>query len=293
MKQSILLFSAIIIGAIIPQASKFSYLIYYLLMFMLFFPFSQWKITTKIFKEKKIYFILLINIMIGLLGYYLLIGYNQNFALIAFLIGIAPTATACPAVMGYLKGRVDFTIATVIVTNIFMSLFIPFMIYKISNINLEISTIFSQTIFVIFIPLILGQSIQHFLPKISNHLTRFKDMGFYFWLLVCFLAVSKASFFIQSSKVDIKTIFLIGGLSAIICLLNFNIGRIFSKKEMSLEMSQTLGQKNTTFVIWIGFTYFNPLITLGPIFYLIWHNLYNSYQLAMQNKKINPVAKII
>jgi len=73
---------------------------------------------------------------------------------------------------------------------------------------------------------------------------------------------------------------IIGTIAAVICLINFNLGRILGGKEFSLEMSQTLGQKNTTLVIWISLTYFSPLIALGPIFYLIWHNLYNSYQLA-------------
>lgn len=285
MKQSVFLLSAIILGIIIPQASKFSYLIYYLLMFMLFFTFLQWKITTQIFREKKIYLVLLINIIIGLGGYFLLIGYNQNFAIIAFLIGITPTATACPAVMGYLKGRIDFTIATVVVTNVFMALFIPFIIYRILDLHLAISTIFSQIILVIFIPLILGQVIRNFFPKISNYLSKFKNIGFYSWLIVCFIAVSKASLFIQNSEVDKTTILLIGGIAGLICLLNFNIGRIVGGKDLSLEMSQTLGQKNTTLAIWIGLTYFNPLIALGPIFYLVWHNLYNSYQLAMQSRK--------
>lgn len=286
MKQALLLLAAILLGALNPEAAQFSYLIYYLLMFMLFFPFLQWKITGKIFKERKIYIVLLINVIVGLLGYFVLINYNQNLAVIAFLVGIAPTATACPAVMGYLKGRVDFAIATVVVTNVFMSLFIPFIIYMISDLRIAMSIILTQTILVIFVPLLLGQGIRGFFPKISNYLSGFKNIGFYSWLLVCFLAVSKASLFIQSSDIGAETIILIGAMAGLICLLNFNIGSVLGGKDLSLEMSQTLGQKNTTLAIWIGLTYFNSLIALGPIFYLVWHNLYNSYQLAAQSRKL-------
>jgi hypothetical protein len=70
--------------------------------------------------------------------------------------------------------------------------------------------------------------------------------------------------------------------------VNFGIGRRLGGNDLSLEMSQTLGQKNTTLTIWIGLTYFNPLIALGPIFYLIYHNLFNSYQLAAQGYGKQP-----
>ncbi len=284
MKKSVLLILAILLGAIITQASVFSYLIYYLLMFMLFFPFLEWEIHTKIFKERRIYIVLLLNIIIGLSVYFILKQYNNDLAIAALLIGIAPTATACPSIISYLKGRVDFSVASVMITNLFMSLFIPIVIYKISNVAISISTIFFQTLILILIPLISGQIIHKKLPRIFNFLIKFKQFGFYTWLVVCFLAVSKASFFIQNSNVSLKIIILVSLVSGIICLLNFNIGKIFGGENLSLEMSQSLGQKNTMLAVWIGLTYFNPLITLGPIFYLIWHNLYNAYQLAFYKK---------
>jgi BASS family bile acid:Na+ symporter len=280
MKKALLLLVTIALGISIPQAAGFSFLIYYLLMLMLFFPFLEWKITTRVFTEKKIYLLLILNTSIGLLAYALVRSHHPELAIAAFLVGIAPTATACPAIISYLKGRVDFSIAAVLVTNVFMALFIPIAIYIFLDIDIAMSTMLTQTIILLALPLALGQLINRLLPTVRDRLVAFTQIGFYAWLLVCFLAIAKASAFIQSSDVTMHTILLVALVTGVLCLLNFTVGKVAGGKTLSLEMSQALGQKNTMLVVWIGLTYFNPLITLGPIFYLIWHNLYNAYQLA-------------
>ncbi|MGD8836877.1 MAG: hypothetical protein PVJ19_18180 [Desulfobacteraceae bacterium] len=288
MKKSFLLFLSILFGIFFTQAAKFSFLIYYLLMVMLFFPLLDCKIPFRVFKDKKIYVLLCANISIGLSGYFLLRSFDQSLAFCAFLVGITPTATACPAVMGYLKGKVEFAFAAVIVTNIFMSFFLPLAIYAISDQPIGVHSIFFKTLSVIFIPLIMGKVIKHLFPKIREILIKQKHIGFYSWLVVCFLAVAKASSFIQGSSAGLNDIILVACISGIVCCVNFSIGRRLGGKHFSLEMSQTLGQKNTTLTIWIGLTYFNPLIALGPIFYLIYHNLFNSYQLAVRGYRKQP-----
>ncbi len=285
MKKSIFLLGAICAGILIPQASQFSYLIYYLLFFMLFMPFLNAKVSFGIFKNKRVYFILIANILIGISGYLLLKNYNSELALIALLVGITPTATASPAVMRYLKGNVDFAIATVFVTNIIISFILPFIFQIVSNIEISIYELLLKILGVILGPLLLGQSIYHFLPQFRTKLLKLKEFGFYAWLMVCFIAVSKASDFVRNSDTDTSKILIIAGISAIICLVNFGLGSQLGGKNLKLETSQTLGQKNTTLTIWIAITYFSPIIALGPIFYLIWHNLYNAYQLARQSSR--------
>ena len=51
------------------------------------------------------------------------------------------------------------------------------------------------------------------------------------------------------------------------------------EKEFPREASQALGQKNTAFTIYLALTYASPLVALGPSCYVIWHNLWNSWQL--------------
>jgi BASS family bile acid:Na+ symporter len=68
-------------------------------------------------------------------------------------------------------------------------------------------------------------------------------------------------------------------VSLLVCIANFALGRLIGGKEFHREASQTLGQKNTAYTIYLALTYANPLIALGPTFYVIWHNLWNSWQL--------------
>jgi hypothetical protein len=51
------------------------------------------------------------------------------------------------------------------------------------------------------------------------------------------------------------------------------------------ECSQSLGQKNTTFTIFLALTYGRPLIALGPTCYVIWHNLWNAWQLHQMDRE--------
>ena len=47
---------------------------------------------------------------------------------------------------------------------------------------------------------------------------------------------------------------------------------------------QSLGQKNTVFAIWMGYTFMIPETAIVGGFYCIWHNLYNSWQLYRAGK---------
>ena len=71
-------------------------------------------------------------------------------------------------------------------------------------------------------------------------------------------------------------------LSAAICFVNFYFGRFIGGRRYRREASQVLGQKNTTLTIFLALTYANPLVALGPTFYVIWHNAWNACQLQMR-----------
>ena len=47
---------------------------------------------------------------------------------------------------------------------------------------------------------------------------------------------------------------------------------------------QSLGQKNTVFAIWLGYTFMTPETAIVGGLYSIWHNVYNSWQLYRAGK---------
>ena len=68
-------------------------------------------------------------------------------------------------------------------------------------------------------------------------------------------------------------------------LPNFSLGYLIGRPDFSREASQALGQKNTTFTIYLALTYANPLVALGPTCYVLWHNLWNSWQLQRASRQ--------
>ena len=51
--------------------------------------------------------------------------------------------------------------------------------------------------------------------------------------------------------------------------------------------SQLLGQKNTTFTMYLALQYAGALVAMGPIFYILWHNTWNAYQMYQYDRRRN------
>ena len=70
------------------------------------------------------------------------------------------------------------------------------------------------------------------------------------------------------------------------CLLQFSFGKwIGSHYGKRMEAGQALGQKNTVFIIWLGYTFLSPITAAAGGFYSVWHNLVNSWQLYKKRKE--------
>ncbi|MBR6287668.1 MAG: transporter, partial [Bacteroidaceae bacterium] len=62
--------------------------------------------------------------------------------------------------------------------------------------------------------------------------------------------------------------------------LQYAIGKVIgSHYGDRISAGQALGQKNTVFAIWMGYTFLSPVTAMAGGFYSIWHNIVNSYQL--------------
>jgi len=247
------------------------------------------KVNKRVF-SKNILLILVANIGLGFLWYFIVLPFNQTLALLAFITAITPTAASAPAVVHFLKGKVEYITASVILTNLIIALLLPFFISILHTGTTGVFTLISfQNIFiVIIVPLILAQGIHFLLPDLGKAISKYKALSFYAWIVVVFLAVAKSSsFIILHKEIPLASLISIGILVLMICALNFTLGRIIGGKKFGMEASQSLGQKNTTFTIWYALTFLNPLIALGPVFYIIYHNIYNSWQMIRKDWRGN------
>jgi len=232
--------------------------------------------------------VLVLNLLLPLCWYGLLLPNNHTLALAGFVIGITPTAAGAPVIAGFLKGRVDFVTASVLLTSPVVALVIPFVLPWVIGGAVEVAAL--QVIFpvfsVVFIPLVLSMGIKLGVPKLLGPLHKIRFLAFYLFLLNVLIASGKATDFIFNQlSGELNLVFGIAGVSGVVCFVQFQLGARMGKKESHIERSLSLARKNTMFAIWICLTFITPIVALSPMFYILFQNLYNSVELFQVNKK--------
>lgn len=278
-----------IIGALLPQASVLSFLVQYLLMAMLFNAFLDLEIDTKAIKINVIW-VLLANLAVAFIAYKAFLLINEQLALAAFATAIAPTAIASTVIVSFIHGRVDFMVAAVLLTNIIIALVVPVVLPHILGEDSAISTwdVLQPVLITMFVPLILARIVRRLPQRTQAFTYNVKQYNFPLWLANLFIISAKASAFIRGeSSGALDVLVQIALISLLICVVNFALGALLGGREYWQEASQALGQKNNSFAIWIALTFINPLTAMGPTFYVLYHNLYNTWQIYRFEKQNN------
>lgn len=230
--------------------------------------------------------------MMGLLSVVLRYMPHSNlFIIIECLLAciICPTATASVVIVEKLKGNT----ATLLMYNILINLsvaltvpvFIPIFMQGEIGFAETFRAIVAQVCPVLMIPLILARLTNQFLPKLRDKIREVKDLAFYLWIVALALAMATATRAFAHTNMDAYTLLGIMAITATACLMQFFIGRKIGKPfGDSISAGQALGQKNTVFVIWLAYTFMDPICAVAGGFYSIWHNTVNSWQLYRQNK---------
>ncbi len=271
------------LGILLPQGHGYAFLIRHLLMVILFLSLLDLRIDHKTALSPRLGPIL--AMMMALSGLAAWVGhwFSPDLALVAFLLAMAPTAAAAPVMTEFLQGRVDYVMASVVVTSIFSAIVLPLALPLLSpqsQMGFDLSALVT-TLTVILVPLGVAQLLRRLLPMVAEGLLPLKRASFYLWMLALYLATARATFFIEvESDAPLTTLIPIALVSLALCTVNFSLGRWLGGYEWGQEMGQSLGQKNTLFTIWICLTFLTPAIALGPMFYILFQNLYNSYLLA-------------
>jgi BASS family bile acid:Na+ symporter len=283
--KTILLLATITAGVLFPFAHSYSYLIKYLLMIMLFFSFLKMEVKKAHLTINHLY-ILLINISVPLIAFWILKSFDLVLAQVVFITAIAPTAIASPIIINLLNGKIEFTVISIILTNFVVAFLLPFLlptlIYSSSSITMIDVLIPVSTVFLI--PYFLSVIIKKYFPIIKTRLIKFNQYVFYILVLNINLGTSKASHYIrQEMSFSDIIIYEIAIASLILCFLYFFMGRLSAPKNLKVEGGQSLGQKNNGFTVWVALTFISPLAVLGPVFYILFQNFYISWQLHKNN----------
>ena len=123
---------------------------------------------------------------------------------------------------------------------------------------------------------------------------RYADWAFYVWGGALTFAIYLATRALVTSRVSVWGTILIALVSLACTLIQFAVGRaagrMLAKDEEgsmsdAITAGQALGQKNSGFLIWLGYSYLTPVTSVAGGLYSIWQNLINSLELFEKGHK--------
>ena len=207
----------------------------------------------------------------------------------AMICLICLTAAAAGVITDRLEGSLAETISYVVIINAIATLFIPTLITGInptSGIGFwrYVLGIFLKIFPMLIAPCLLAWIIRYSTHKLQRWLMRYSHWSFYFWFFGLTFAMILSTKALVHSHISIGTILCIMLISMGCCAIQFYIGGHFSKnRKTRITARQALGQKNTGFLIWLGYTYLTPVTSIAGGLYAIWQNLFNSWELYRHN----------
>ncbi|MBO7438683.1 MAG: bile acid:sodium symporter [Bacteroidales bacterium] len=281
---------AIITGCIFHDFfGQFAAILPYNLFLMLFISFS--KVPARELKPKKVHFLLLtFVIVVSLLAYWAVSQFNMILAESILVVTLCPTATSAIVVVNKLGGNGPNVVTYTIISNIAVSIIIPLLfplIYPQEGMTfLEgFWTILKKVFTLLVLPMVASELVKHFIPKFNGLLVKYNSASFYLW--ACSIVVLMANMMNsildnpQNYHIDI----LMAVASLVICIVLYIVGKkIGSRYDDRISCGQAIGQKNTIFAIWVAHTYLTPLSAVGCSFYILWQNLFNSWQLQKKRE---------
>lgn len=213
----------------------------------------------------------------------------------AMLCFICPTAAAAGVITDRLGGSLSDTISYVVMMNVVAAIVMPAVI-PVVNPESHVSfwqgfgAICMHTFPMLVLPLLLAWAVRYGWRRLQKKLMRYTWWAFYLWGISLTLAVYLATRALLDSGISMLTAVEICCVSLVACLIQFLVGRLVGKpagKVCAITAGQSLGQKNTGFFIWIGYSYLTPVTSIAGGFYSLWQNLVNSYELQEERKHHN------
>lgn len=293
--RSILMPVAILLGILLPQAHVLSPALPFMIGLMMFLTFvgkvppQQHGYTFKIEVKAFLASLVMLAVLWGVVEFFQL---PREVLLGGAIICLCPPANAAPAMAKVLGGNPVLALKIFLSGNIIACFSIPLIYGFLTGTDASFTEvarkIFNSIQPIISIPLAVALGIRSFYPELADKAARFQKYTLLVWTLSVFVILAKASFDIRemgfvelwnSGKLPMLAL-----VSLILCLVQFVVGW-FSDKKHPIESSQSMGQKNTTLVIWISSLYAGPVAAIAPTCYVIWQNLVLSWMSGKKKAK--------
>ena len=191
---------------------------------------------------------------------------------------ICPTATAAAVITGKLGGSASSLTTYTLLSNILAAAVVPLMFPLVEpHADITFMVAFLKILSKVF-PLLLC-------PKLHHYLLGFRDLAFYLWGVALAIVTAQTVKSLAESNAPVGVELLIALAGLVTCAIQFYLGKqIGTRYSDRISAGQALGQKNTVLAIWMAYTYLDPLSSVGPGSYVLWQNVFNSYQLWKKRK---------
>ncbi|MBR4756769.1 MAG: transporter [Bacteroidales bacterium] len=216
----------------------------------------------------------------------------------AMLCFICPTAAAAGVITDKLGGHLSDTVTYVVLINVLAAFIIPLIIpivHPTEGISFmaRFSSICMRVFPLLVLPLLLAWLVRFTMKRLHAKLLRIVGWAFYVWGVTLWLSIYLATKALITSGISVWTAVMIGLVSMACTAIQYMTGKMAGRKSSadgteegmaadSITAGQALGQKNTGFLIWLGYSWMTPVTSVAGGLYSIWQNLFNSRELYEQ-----------
>lgn len=213
----------------------------------------------------------------------------------AMLCLVCPTAAAAGVITEKLGGSLQQTITYVVLINALSCILIPGVVPLVhpspeggATFWGDVGRIALRVFPMLLLPCLLAWTIRYLFPRLHTFLLRYAHWSFYIWGFGLTFALILATRALVTSDLGTGLIAGIIGVSALCCAAQFFAGRKFASRygrSIKVTAGQALGQKNTGFLIWLGYNFMTPVTSIAGGLYAIFQNLFNSWELYEKRKE--------
>ena len=213
--------------------------------------------------------------------YFVLLPLGDTIAQGGMICALAPMAMGAVVIAGMLGANIATMATHSLICNLVIAFVAPPLLSMWGNGTCTVMEILARVAPLLIAPFVLAQLTRWLTPTAAHWIGSRTMLPFYIWLFSLVVIMGKTTWFIIESGTEyIATEFILAGVAAVICLMQFGVGHWLGRKYGDRAAGgQALGQKNTVMAIWLAQAFLNPLACIAPTAYIVWQNIVNSYQI--------------
>ena len=198
----------------------------------------------------------------------------------AMICVMAPIAMAAVVIGGMLGGNVTMMVTYSLICNLVTALVAPYMLHAFGNGDCTFLQIISRVAPTLIAPFAVAQLCRWLLPKVAAWVAAHSSISFYLWLISLILVMGRTTLFILNADAAPMVEIELALVALVLCIVQFKAGRFLGRYTGDVvATTQSVGQKNTIFAIWLSLNFLDPIASIAPTAYIVWQNLTNSWQM--------------